>query len=70
MAKSGQEHTVPLSDRAREILSELPREDDNPFLFVGAAKGKPLSKMAMLELMRGMTPGYVPHGLCATFRTW
>ena len=26
--------------------------------------------MAMLELMRGMRPGFVPHGFRSTFRDW
>jgi integrase len=68
--KSGQEHKVPLSDAAIELLRALPREDGTPYLFLGARKGRPLSNMAMLELMRGMRPPYVPHGLRATFRTW
>jgi integrase len=68
--KAGKEHKVPLSDAAIEVLQALPREDGTPFLFIGARKGKPLSNMAMLELMRGLRPPYVPHGLRASFRTW
>ncbi len=68
--KSGQEHKVPLSDAAIELLQSLPCEDGTPYLFLGARKGRPLSNMAMLELMRGLRPGFVPHGLRATFRTW
>ena len=66
--KSRREHRVPLSARALEILSMLPREDE--FVFPGARKGVPLSNMAMLELMRGIKPGYVPHGCRSTFRDW
>ena len=68
--KAGKEHRVPLSDRAIEILKSLPREDGNSFVFVGGRKGAPLSNMAMLELMRGMRPGFVPHGFRSTFRDW
>lgn len=68
--KSGNEHKVPLSERPLEILSRLPREDGNPHVFIGGRKGRSLSNMAMLELMKGMRPGYVPHGFRATFRTW
>jgi integrase len=68
--KAGKEHRVPLSDRVLQILSELPREDDNPHIFIGAKSGRPLSDMAMLELMKGLRPGFVPHGCRATFRTW
>ncbi|SDR31067.1 Integrase [Rhizobiales bacterium GAS113] len=68
--KMGKEHRVPLSDRALAILEALPREDGNAFVFIGGKKGAPLSNMAMLELMKGMRPGYVPHGFRSTFRDW
>ena len=67
--KAGKEHRVPLSDRAIEVLSSLRRESD--FAFVGARKDKPLSNMAMLELMRGMRgKGATVHGFRSTFRDW
>jgi integrase len=66
--KGGREHRVPLSDRVLEILSVLPREGD--YVFPGARRGVALSDMAMLELMRGMRPSYVPHGFRSTFRDW
>ena len=34
-----------------EILKSLPRERDNPYVFVGGKKGTALSNMAMLELL-------------------
>lgn len=36
--KAGKEHRVPLSKRAVEILMELPREDGNPNVFIGAGR--------------------------------
>jgi integrase len=66
--KAGKEHRVPLPDRALEVLRSLPREGD--FVFMGGRAGKPLSNMALLELMRGMKPGFVPHGFRSTFRDW
>ena len=67
--KSGREHRVPLSPRALEILSALPREGQ--FVFLGAKVGKPLSNMAMLELVRGMRGnGLTVHGFRSTFRDW
>jgi integrase len=66
--KSGREHRVPLSDRVLVLLSALPRQDD--YAFPGVRRGMPLSNMAMLELMRGMRPAYVPHGFRSTFRDW
>lgn len=70
--KGGREHRVPLSDRAVAILKSLPREDGSEFLFLGGTRGKPLSSMAMLELLRGMLPdsGTTTHGFRSTFRDW
>ena len=68
--KANREHRVPLSQRALDILAALPREHGNPHIFVGAKRGQPLSNMAMLELMRGLRPGFVPHGFRSTFRDW
>ena len=67
--KAGREHRVPLSNRALAILKELPREGD--FLFPGARKDRPISNMAMLELVRGMRGmGSTVHGFRSTFRDW
>jgi integrase len=68
--KANREHRVPLSQRALKILAALPREDDNPHVFVGSKRGQPLSDTAMRELMRGTRPDYVPHGFRSTFRDW
>jgi integrase len=61
---------VPLCARAVEILDSLPRADGNPYLFIGAKSGMALSNMVMLELMREMRPGFVPHGFRSTFKDW
>ena len=66
--KAGKEHRVPLSERAVALLSALPREGE--FVFMGGRAGKPLSNMALLELMRGMRREFVPHGFRSTFRDW
>lgn len=68
--KAGREHRVPLSDRAIEILKSLPTEKDNPHIFIGARKGKPLSSMALLMLMRDLREGFVPHGFRSSFKDW
>jgi integrase len=75
--KARHEHRVPLSDAAVTILEALPRIVGNPYLFPGARHGRPLSNMALLQLMRGMGYGvsgdrgdYVPHGFRSSFRDW
>ena len=54
--KAGKQHRVPLCDRALAILSTLPREHDNPFVFIGGATGKPLHSVAMLQGAEGDAP--------------
>src|SRR5215213_10365219 len=66
--KASKEHRVPLSPRAVEIVCELPRDGD--YVFPGGRASKLLSNMALLELMRGMRPEFVPHGFRSTFRDW
>lgn len=75
--KSRREHRVPLSSGALTVLKSLPRTKKNPYLFPGARYGRPLSNMALLQLMRGMGYGvagdrgnYVPHGFRSSFRDW
>jgi integrase len=67
--KAGKEHRVPLSDRAVAILETSPRDGD--YVFPGAQKDRPLSNMAMLELVRGTRgKGATVHGFRSTFRDW
>lgn len=75
--KAQREHRVPLSAQALAIVKAIPEEKGNPYLFPGARRGRPLSNMALLQLMRGMGYGvkgtrapYVPHGFRSSFRDW
>jgi integrase len=68
--KGGREHRVPLSERALELLAELPREPDNDYLFVGAS-GAGLSDVAMGRQLRRMGYGDITvHGFRSSFRDW
>ena len=68
------DHRVPLSPRAIEILEAAPREDGNPFVFISKTHrklGKGLSNMAMLKLLqRDMKRDVTVHGFRSTFRDW
>ena len=69
--KAGHAHRIPLTDRALEILKNLPRLDHNPHVFPGNAKGKPLSGMAMtMQLRRMKRVDITVHGFRSTFRDW
>ena len=59
------------------VLEALPRIEGCRFVFPGSRNGRPLSNMALLQLMRGMGYGvnssrgdYVPHGFRSAFRDW
>lgn len=69
--KASREHRVPLSDRAVDVLQSLPRLDGAEFVFPGARPHRPLSNMAMLELLRGTKgKGLTVHGFRSSFRDW
>lgn len=74
--KAGREHRVPLSDEALVVVADAwkRRPDNAPddaFVFPGAQKGKALSNMAMLMLLRRMGRGdLTAHGFRSTFRDW
>jgi len=75
--KAGVAHTVPLDTKMLKLLERAkPFADEHGWVFPGARQGRPLSNMAMLELVRGI--GAVDsvgepitvHGFRSTFRQW
>lgn len=70
--KMEKELRVPLSEQALEIVREaLKTAPKGGYLFPGQRKGKPLSNMAMLNMLDRM--GYeeiTVHGFRSTFRDW
>jgi len=74
---------VPLVERAVEIVRHMHEGRLSRFVFPGQARGKPLSNMALLTLLKRMNSGadkkwvdpasgrrVTAHGFRATFRTW
>lgn len=69
--KAGREHRVPLGKRALAILDEVELLKKGDHIFPGQKKGKPLSNMAMLNLLERMKrPGITVHGFRSSFRDW
>ena len=75
--KARREHRVPLSEAAMDVLRRVPQVAGAAYIFPGARAGRPLSNMALLQLMRGMGHGVggeksdaVPHGFRSAFRDW
>lgn len=70
--KVGQPHVVPLSTSALKVFqraAEL-RYVGQEYIFAGARRGRPLSDMALLKVMRDMGLTAVPHGFRSSFRDW
>jgi integrase len=69
--KGGREHRVALSDRAVELLRELPVEDGNAHVFIGPLSGSPLSEAALRAVIRRMGHDDITtHGFRSSFRDW
>jgi integrase len=73
--KTTKPHRVPLSEAALEILKRQPRTLGSDLLFP-SIRGKVISDMAMLSVMRRMRADEdliveaVPHGFRSTFKVW
>ena len=69
--KAQREHRVPLSAPALALLTALHETRTGDVVFSGARRGKPISNMAMLMLLRRMGRGELTaHGFRSTFRDW
>jgi integrase len=66
--KAGKVHQVPLSQRAVEILRKQPSKG---YVFPGLKQGRPLSNMAMSQLLKRMKKEQITvHGFRSSFRDW
>jgi integrase len=70
--KSGRRHDVPLSPRAITLLRSLPKRNDNPHIFPGLVKGRPISASSMEMLLRRWELKHQTtiHGFRSSFRDW
>ena len=68
--KAKREHRVPLSNEAMAILEQVKGLDDE-MVFPGQKRGKGLSNMAMLQLLRRINRDEITvHGFRSSFRDW
>ena len=69
--KAGRQHDVPLSDAAMNVLQANKPKVAAPDGFVFTSKGgRPLSNMAMAQLLKRMDIKVTVHGFRSTFRDW
>jgi len=69
--KSGEPHTIPLSDAAVALVRSLPIVDDNPHLFPSpSVDGACISDSSTGELFGRLCPKYTMHGCRSSFHDW
>ena len=68
--KARREHRVPLSTGALDVLTRAQALRKRSGLLFTTSKGKPLSDMVLVMLMRRLDLDAVPHGFRTSFRTW
>jgi len=67
--KARKEHRVPLCRRSLELI-EIANSFDKDSVYVFSRRGKHLSGMAMLMLLRRIRPSMTVHGFRSCFRDW
>jgi integrase len=69
--KAKREHRVPLTDQALAVLESMQKVKQSEFVFPGQRVKRPLSNMAMLQVLNRIGYGaYTVHGFRSTFRDW
>jgi integrase len=68
--KMGEEHIVPLSERALAIVQYQWEERQNELVFPGYKEGRPLGTDAMLKMLARLNVDVTVHGFRSTFRRW
>jgi integrase len=69
--KGKREHRVPLAPAALDLLCALPREDGNPFVFIGPKAGQGLGGQTPARLLQRMGhTGFTVHGFRSAFSDW
>ena len=71
MMKMDKDHVVPLSRPVMAFLRDAYEMRFGDFVFPGRTRGKPMSNMVLLKLLRTMgRTNITTHGFRATFKTW
>jgi integrase len=67
--KAGKEHQIPLSEDAKKLIRNIPRDAETKLLFPNP-RGKELSDMTLTAVLRRMDIPVTAHGFRSTFRDW
>lgn len=68
--KGGEEHQVPLSEEAIQVLKDTGTRNRSELVFPGPRTSTLLADNALRRLMKKLGENCTPHGFRSTFRTW
>lgn len=68
--KMKEEHVIPLSDRALDVLQRAKALGNEGLVFPGMRSGRPMSDMTMSKLVKELGYPVDIHGFRTSFRTW
>jgi integrase len=68
--KMKEEHVIPLSDRALQVLQQAKALGNADLIFPGMRPGRPMSDMTMSKLVKELGYPVDIHGFRTSFRTW
>ena len=70
--RTGKPHIVPLSPAAVDVFKRAKalRIEASELVFHGAKRGRPLSDMTLLKVLRDLKEPYTVHGFRSAFRDW
>ena len=68
--KMNEEHVIPLSDRASDVLQQAKALGNEGLVFPGMRPGRPMSDMTMSKLVKELGYPVDIHGFRTSFRTW
>jgi integrase len=70
--KAGKVHVVPLSSAALDAFKRAAalRVESTELVFHGSKRGKPLSDMTLLKVLRDLKEPFTVHGFRSAFRDW
>ena len=70
--KAGKIHVVPLSPAALDVFERAKalRIESSDLIFHGMKRGKPLSDMTLLKVLRDLKEPFTVHGFRSSFRDW
>jgi integrase len=68
--KNGEEHQIPLSEEALQVLRDAGSRGRSEIVFPGTRSTAMLPDNSLRRLLRKLKEDCTPHGFRATFRTW